>query len=572
MVDVVKTRLSDLEISKNAKLKHIGEIADEMGLIEDEVEYYGKYKAKINLSALERLKDKPNGKYIDITAITPTPLGEGKTVTTVGLGLALNRIGKKAVINLRQPSMGPTFGIKGGAAGGGFSQIVPMEEFNLHLTGDIHAVSIAHNLLAAIIDNYLQKDSNIDLDIFSISWKRVVDVSDRALRNIIVGLGGKTNGGIPRETGFDIAVASELMALLSLSLSLGDMREKLEKIIIGYTKAGDPVTVEDLKSAGAMAVLLKDAIKPNLMQSTENTPCLVHTGPFGNIATGNSSIIADYIGLKCTDYVVTESGFGADMGAEKFFNIKCRYSGLKPDAAVLVATVRALKMHSGRFKVVPGKPLDKGLTEENLKAIKLGAGNLIKQIENVKMHHVPVVVAVNRFDSDTENELNLIKEIALKNGAEDAVISEVWAKGGEGGLELAEAIVKAAEKPNQFRFLYPLDISIKEKISILASEMYGASDVVYEKKAEKDIEKIAKMGFSNLPICIAKTQFSLSHDPNLKGKPIGYKLPIKEVKIAAGAGFIYPIAGDILLMPGLPSNPAVYNIDIDEDGNIVGLF
>ena len=572
MVDVVKTRLNDLEISRNAKLKHIGEIADEMGLIEDEVEYYGKYKAKINLSVLERLKDKPNGKYIDVTAITPTPLGEGKTVTTVGLGLALKRIGKKAVINLRQPSMGPTFGIKGGAAGGGYSQIVPMEEFNLHLTGDIHAVSIAHNLLAAIIDNYLQKDSDNDLDIFSISWKRVVDVSDRALRNIIIGLGGKTNGGIPRETGFDIAVASELMTLLSLSLSLGDMREKLGKIIIGYTKAGDPVTAEDLKSAGAMAVLLKDAIKPNLMQSIENTPCLVHTGPFGNIATGNSSIIADYIGLKCADYVVTESGFGADMGAEKFFNIKCRYSGLKPDAAVLVATVRALKMHSGRFKVVPGKPLDKGLTEENLEAIKLGAGNLIKQIENVKMHHIPVVVAVNRFDSDTENELNLIKEIALKNGAEDAVISEVWAKGGEGGLELAEAIVKAAEKPNQFRFLYPLDISIKEKISILASEMYGASDVVYEKKAEKDIEKIAKLGLSNLPICIAKTQFSLSHDPNLKGKPIGYKLPIKEVKIAAGAGFIYPIAGDILLMPGLPSNPAVYNIDIDKDGNIVGLF
>ena len=572
MTEVLKTKLNNLEVSRNKKLKHIGEIAEGMGLIEDEVEFYGKYKAKISLSVLERLKNKPDGKYIDITAITPTPLGEGKTVTTIGLALALNKIGKKAIVNIRQPSMGPTFGIKGGAAGGGHSQIIPMEEFNLHLTGDIHAVSIAHNLLAAVIDNYLQKEGEIHLDPFSITWKRVVDVSDRALRNIVIGLGGKSTGGVPRETGFDISVASELMSVLSLSLNLSDMRKKLGKIIIGYTNTGDPVTAEDLKSAGAMAVLLKDAIKPNLMQTSENTPCLVHTGPFGNISTGNSSIIADYIGLKCADYVVTESGFGADMGAEKFFNIKCRYSGLKPDAMVLVATVRALKMHSGRYKVVPGKPLDKGLKEENLEAIKLGAGNLIKQIENVKMHNVPVVVAINRFDSDTENELNLIRKIALENRAEDAVISEVWAKGGEGGVVLAEAVIKATEKSNEFRFLYPLNISIKEKISILATEIYGASDVDYDKKAEKDIDKINKMGLDNLPICMAKTQLSISHDPNWKGKPIGYRFPIKEVKIAAGAGYIYPVAGDILLMPGLPSNPAVYNIDLDEEGNIVGLF
>lgn len=563
--------LTDLEIAQSAKMKHISEIAGMLGIGEDELELYGKYKAKITLDTIERLRDRPQAKYIDVTAITPTPLGEGKTVTTIGLSQALNRIGKLTTACIRQPSMGPTFGIKGGAAGGGYSQVVPMEDFNLHLTGDIHAVGVAHNLLSAFIDNHLSKGNLLDIEPTSITWNRVLDISDRSLRDIVVGLGGKSNG-VPRETGFDITVASEIMAILALCTDLKDLRSRMASIIVGETRGGKPVTAADLQCAGAMTVLMRDAIKPTLMQTLENTPVLVHAGPFANIAHGNSSIIADYIATRASEYVVTESGFGADIGAEKFFDIKCRVSGLKPDAVVLVTTVRALKMHSGKFKVVAGKLLDTGLLEENINAIAEGSGNLIKQIENIRLFGVPVVVAINRFSTDTDRELDAVRRIAVDAGARDAVVSTLWADGGVGGADLARAVVDAAESPSDFRFLYELELPIREKIRTIATKVYGASGVDFSPLATKQIERYTQLGFGNLPVCMAKTHLSLSHDPKLKGRPSGFELPIREVRLSAGAGFIYPLVGEMRTMPGLPTVPAGANIDIDAEGKVVGLF
>ena len=562
---------SDIEIAQAATMKPIQEIADAVGIEDDELELHGKWKAKISLDVRERLKDRPNGKYIDVTAITPTPLGEGKTVTTIGLSLGLNKIGKNVITCIRQPSLGPVFGIKGGAAGGGYSQVVPMEDFNLHLTGDVHAVSITNNLLSAFIDASLMHGNPLDIDPNSITWNRVVDVSDRVLRNIVVGLGGKTNG-IPREASYDIAVASEVMAILAMTTGLQDMRERLGRIIIGTNSKGEPVTAEDLQCAGSMTVLMKDAIKPTLMQTVENTPVLVHAGPFANIAQGNNSVIEDQIALKLADYVVTESGFGADCGAEKFLNIKCRYSGLRPDAIVVVATIRALKSHSGKFNIVPGKPLDPGLTTEDLDAVQKGATNLQAHVENMKKYGVPVVVAINRFTHDTDKEVELVRKLAKEAGADEVALSEVWAKGGEGGKELAEAVVRAADQPSDFKFLYKDEDSIKEKIEKIAVGMYGADGVDYSPAAEKKVEMYTKMGLSNLPICMAKTHLSLSHDPTLKGRPTGFRIPVRDIKASVGAGFLFPICGDMRTMPGLPAKPAGQNIDIDENGVVTGLF
>ncbi len=575
---------SDLEIAQAAQLKPILEIAASMGLEPDDLELYGKYKAKVRLEVLEKFKDRPQGKYIDVTAITPTPLGEGKTTTTVGLTQALGRIGKRVITCIRQPSMGPTFGIKGGAAGGGYSQIVPMEDFNLHLTGDIHAVAAAHNLLAAAIDaRILHEDENsdeelakmglkrLDIDPYTITWNRVVDVNDRALRNIIIGLGDKTDGR-PRQTGFDIAVASEVMAILALTTSLKDLRQRLGRIVIGLSKSGNPITAEDLGVAGAMTVLMKDAIKPNLMQTLEGQPAFVHAGPFANIAHGNSSILADQIALKLADYVVTESGFGADIGMEKFMNIKCRYSGLTPNCVVLVATVRALKMHGGGPRVVPGRPLDPAYTQENLELLEKGCANLVRNIEIARTFGVPVVVAINRFYHDTEAELALVKKVAEEAGAEAAAVCDHWARGGEGAIELAEAVVAACQKPSHFQFLYPLEWPIKKKIETIATRIYGADGVDYDPKAERQIAAYEKAGYGNLPICMAKTHLSLSHDPNWKGAPKGFRLPIREVRASVGAGFIYPLCGEMRTMPGLPSRPAFMAVDIDENGRVVGLF
>ena len=564
---------SDLEIAQAAKLKPIVEIAKKMGIKEDELELYGNYKAKISLSILDRLKDKTFGKYIDVTAITPTPLGEGKTVTTIGLSLGLHKLGKKVITTLRQPSMGPVFGIKGGAAGGGYSQVLPMEDINLHFTGDIHAVGAANNLLAAFIDNSIVKGNKLNINPDTIITRRVVDISDRALRQIKTGLGGEENG-IPRDTGFDITVASEVMAILALSRDLFDLRSRVGKIIAAFTYDNLPVTAEDLKCAGAMAVLLKDAIKPNLVQTTENTPCIMHAGPFANIAHGNNSILADIIALKLSDYVVTESGFGADCGAEKFMDIKCRIPGLKPpDAVVIVCTVRALKMHGGAFKAAPGKKIDEAaLKREDVEAVKKGACNLEKHIENIKLFGVPVVVAINRFLYDTDKEIAAIKEIAVNSGAEDAVLSEVWEKGGEGGAALAKAVIKMCEKKSDFKFLYPLDMPIKEKIETIAKKIYGAKDVSYAPEAEKKIASYTKLGYDKLPICMAKTHLSLSHDPELKARPRDFTLPVRDVRISAGAGFLYPLCGEMRTMPGLPSVPAGTKVDINKEGNIVGLF
>lgn len=563
---------SDLEIAQKAAMQPISKIAQELGLSdEDDIELYGKYKAKISLEVLKRLQNKPLGKYIDVTAITPTPLGEGKTVTTIGLSMALNKIGKKSIVCIRQPSLGPVFGIKGGAAGGGYSQVVPMEDFNLHLTGDTHAVAAAHNLLSAFVDNHLFHGNKLGINPFSVSWPRVVDISDRVLRKIILGLGGKENG-IPRESSFDIAVASEVMAILALTTDIFDLRKRLGRVVIGYTKDKKPVTAEDLQCAGAMTVLLKDAIKPNLLQTLENTPCFVHAGPFANIAHGNSSIIADQIALRLSEYVVTESGFGADCGMEKFMNIKCRYSGLKPSCVVLVCSIRALKMHSGKYKVVPGKPLDAEITREDIEALVKGSENLIKQIQNARLFGVPVVVAINVFTTDTEKEIETVRKIALENGAFAAAVSEVWAKGGEGGRELAEVVVQACEEPANFQFLYPLDLPIKEKIEIIATKIYGADGVVYEPAAEEKIRQFTDLGWDNLPICMAKTHLSLSHDPKLKGRPRNFKLPIRDIRPSIGAGFLSPLCGEMRTMPGLPSEPAGNGIDIDTQGNVVGLF
>ncbi len=566
---------TDLEIAQAAELRPIQEIADLMGLTPDDLDLYGRHIAKIRLEVLDKLKNRPMGKYILVTAITPTPLGEGKTTTTVGLGQAFKHLGKQAIIAIRQPSMGPTFGIKGGAAGGGYSQVVPMEQFNLHLTGDIHAVAAANNLLAAMIDNHLHHGNALNIDPFSITWRRVVDISDRALRNIVIGLGGKSDG-VPRETGFDIAVASEVMAILALTTGLKDLRERLGRIVWGYTRGKKnerrPLTAEDIKAAGAMTVLMMEAIKPNLLQTLENTPALVHAGPFANIAHGNSSILADLIGIRCGDYLITEAGFGADIGAEKFFNIKCRYSGLRPDAAVMVVTVRALKAHTGKYKIVPGKPLPPELLEPNVEDVEIGAANLIKQIENVRKHGVPVVVAINAFPTDSEEEHQAIKRISEEAGAHGAAVATHWAEGGKGAVALAELVADAANQPNEFRFLYPLDWPIKQKIETIAKEIYGAAEVEFDPKAERKIKQYEASGFGNLPICIAKTHLSLSHDPKLKGAPTGFTFPVVDVRAAVGAGFIYPLAGDIRTMPGLPTHPAAENVDIDEDGRIVGLF
>ncbi|MCL6451214.1 MAG: formate--tetrahydrofolate ligase [Acetobacteraceae bacterium] len=564
---------SDLEIAQEARMKPIVEIARGMGLTEDEIELYGKFKCKVSLDVLKRLKDRPDGRYIDVTAITPTPLGEGKTVTTIGLGQALNRIGKKTINCIRQPSLGPVFGIKGGAAGGGYSQCVPMEDFNLHFTGDTHAVALSHNLLAAFLDAHIMHGNRLGIDPYSITWPRVVDVSDRALRNIIIGLGTKEDG-VPRQTGFDIAVASEVMAILALTTGLFDLRERLGRIVVGYTEDGKPVTAEDLKCAGSMTVLLKDAIKPNLIQTLENTPVFVHAGPFANIAHGNNSILADQIALKLADYVVTESGFGADCGAEKMINIKCRYSGLRLDCAVVVATIRALKMHGGAFRAIPGKPLDPKVVEaRNMAALEKGCENLAKHIENMLLHGVPVVVAINRFTTDHDDEIELVRRKALEAGASDAVLSEVWEKGGAGGEALARAVVKVCERPNpNFRFLYPLDMPIKEKIHTIATKVYGADGVDFDPLAEKQIKLYTSLGFDKLPICMAKTHLSLSHDPNLKGRPRNFRVPVREVRASVGAGFLYPLLGKMRTMPGLPSVPAGVYIDIDKDGKTVGLF
>jgi len=563
---------SDIEIAQSAEMNHIREIAESVGLDEKYLELYGDYKAKVKLEVLENFKDRPNGKYIDVTAITPTPLGEGKTVTTIGLSMALNKIGKKTITCIRQPSLGPVFGIKGGAAGGGYSQVLPMEDFNLHLTGDTHAVGIANNLLAAFLDTHIMKGNELNVDPFSITLNRVVDVSDRALRNIVIGLGGPLNG-VPRETGYDITVASEVMAILALTTSLRNLRERLARMVVGSTYDGKPVTAEDLKCAGAMTVLLKDAIKPNLLQTIEHTPCFVHAGPFANIAHGNSSVLADQIAIKLGDYVVTESGFGADCGAEKFMDIKCRYSGLKPDAVVIVATVRALKMHGGVFEFIPGKGVDEELMNKpNVEGVKKGCENLEKMIENMKLFGTPVVVAINHFETDTQEEIDAIRGKSIAAGAEDAVVSKFWLKGGEGGIELAEAVAKAADKPSDFKFLYPLDWTIKKKIETIATKIYGADGVNYLPEAEKKIDLYTKQGFDKLPICMAKTHLSLSHDPNIKGRPRGYRIPVRDVRASVGAGFLYPLLGQMRTMPGLPKVPAGTNVDIGDEGNIVGLF
>lgn len=575
---------SDLEIAQEAKLKPILEIANDLKLTEDDIELYGHYKCKVHLDVREKFSHMPDGKYIDVTAITPTPLGEGKTTITIGLTQALGKLKKKAVCCIRQPSMGPTFGIKGGAAGGGYSQVVPMEDFNLHLTGDIHAVGVAHNLLAAAIDARIMHEDRLsdeelkeiglrrlNIDPYSILWNRVVDVNDRALRNIIIGLGTEQDGR-PRQTGFDITVASEVMAILALATSLKDLRERIGRIVWGMDKSGNPLTAEDLGVAGAMTVLLKDALMPNLMQTLEGQPAFVHTGPFANIAHGNSSIVADQMAIKLADYVVTESGFGADIGMEKFMNIKCRYSGLKPDCVVIVATIRALKMHGGGPRVVPGKPLDPAYTTENLELLKKGIENLKAHINIAKKFGVHVIVAINKFPTDTEKEIEFVKEAALEAGADGAYPCEHWARGGEGALKLAEGVIKACEKPSEFKFLYPLEWPLKKKIETIATEIYGADGVDYTPQAERQLEKYEEWGYSNLPINMAKTHLSLSHDPSWKGVPKNYRLPIREVRASVGAGFIYPLCGEMRTMPGLPRKPAFMNIDIDENGKIKGLF
>ena len=562
--------LSDLDIAQAARLRPIHAVAADLGLTDDDIELYGRNIAKIDLAVLHRLTDQPRGRYIVVTAMTPTPPGEGKTTTTIGLGQALARLGKRSVVTIRQPSMGPTFGIKGGAAGGGYSQVVPMEPFNLHLTGDIHAVGAAHNLLAAMIDNHLHHGNHLDIDPYTVSWTRVVDISDRALRQVIVGLGGKENGPV-RQAQFDITVASEVMAILALTTGLHDLRQRLGRIVVAHTRSGAPVTADDLKAAGAMTVLLKEAIKPNLLQTLEGSPALVHCGPFANIAHGASSVLADLIGLHCADYVVTESGFGADIGFEKFCNIKCRASGLAPDAVVLVATVRALKAHSGRYAVTAGKPLDPRLAEEHPEDVAAGAANLTAQVRIAKLFGRPVVVAINRFPDDFPSEIEVVRQVARDAGAFEVVESVVFAEGGAGGYDLAQAVMAACEMPGKFTPLYPLDISLRDKIETLATKVYGAAHVEYTPEASRQLTRFEQQGYGHLPVCMAKTHLSISHDPRLRGAPSGYVFAIREVRLAAGAGFIYPLAGDIRTMPGLPAHPAAERIDIDADGRTVGL-
>jgi formate--tetrahydrofolate ligase len=564
---------SDLEIARSVTPRPIADVARDLGLADDEIEPYGRTKAKVTLGAIRRLEaERPRGKYVVVTAITPTPLGEGKSTTTVGLAQGLNHIGHKAAVCIRQPSLGPVFGIKGGAAGGGYSQVIPMEDFNLHLTGDVHAIGAAHNLAAAFLDNSLHHKNPLGIDPFSILWPRVVDISDRAVRRAVIGLGGKENG-VPRETEWIITVGSEVMAVLALATDLHDLRSRLGRIVLAQTADGTPVTTEDLGVAGSMTVLLTDAIKPNLLQTLEGGPAFVHCGPFANIAHGNNSIIADRLALATNDIVCTEAGFGADMGAEKFFDIKCRASGLRPDAAVVVATVRALKMHGGVGKIVAGKALDPALTEENVVAVRTGASNLAKQIENVRLFGVPVVVAINAFPTDTPAEVQAIREVSFEAGAHAAVVATHFVDGGAGAADLAKAVWDAAEEgaPN-FRLLYPDDAPLGEKIQIIATQVYGAAGIDVAPLAAKAIKRYEAMGFGNLPVCMAKTQYSLSHDPNLKGRPSGFTVPIRDVRLSAGAGFITPLVGEMRTMPGLPSRPGGEKIDIDADGNIVGLF
>jgi methylenetetrahydrofolate dehydrogenase (NADP+)/methenyltetrahydrofolate cyclohydrolase/formyltetrahydrofolate synthetase/formate--tetrahydrofolate ligase len=581
---------SDIDIARAATIEPIMDLTARVGLLPEDVIPYGHTKAKVHLDVLKRIGSNPRGRYIDVTAITPTPLGEGKTTTTVGLAQGLGKIGKNAIAAIRQPSMGPTFGIKGGAAGGGYSQVVPMDEFNLHLTGDIHAITAAHNLVAAAIDARWYHESRLSdaelsdlglkrlgIDTFRLQWNRVVDINDRTLRNVIVGLGGRPDGR-PRETGFDITVASELMAILALvdgedyASALRNLRERVGRVVFGSSKDAKPLTLEDLGVAGAVTVLMKDTLHPTIMQTLEGQAAMVHAGPFANIAHGNSSILADRIALHLADYVVTESGFGADMGMEKFMDIKCRASGLTPDCVVLVATVRALKTHGGGPKVVAGRPLDKVYTEENLALLSAGMVNLEAHIKNTKRFGVPVVVAINAFPTDSWSEINLIKESSMKAGASDAVLAEHFLKGGEGAADLAEAVVKACGEPNEFAYLYPLNMSITDKIEIICKDIYGAGDVEYSPNAKRQIEEFEAAGFGYLPICMAKTHLSISHDPNLKGAPTGYTVPVREVRASVGAGFIYPLLGEMRTMPGLGATPAYMNVDINEDGDVVGLF
>ncbi|MFZ9818107.1 MAG: formate--tetrahydrofolate ligase [Ilumatobacteraceae bacterium] len=560
---------SDLEIARAGKPKPLKEIAAMMGIGEEFLEPYGTQLAKISLDAIDSLKGRPKAKYVVVTAITPTPLGEGKTTTTVGLGQAMKHIGKNAVISLRQPSMGPTFGIKGGAAGGGYSQVIPMELLNLHLTGDFHAVTAAHNLLSAMVDNHLHQGNELDLDLDNITWRRVLDVNDRSLRNIIVGLGTKEDG-VVRQTGFDITAASEVMAILALSTSMADMRKRFARIVVGYNTKGEPVTAEQLSAAGSMAVIMKDAIKPNLLQTLENTPVIVHAGPFGNIAHGNSSIIGDLVGIHGGDYLITEAGFGADMGAERFFNIKCRASGLVPDAAVLVTTVRALKAHSGKYKIVAGKALPPELLADNPADVEAGGENLRQQIENVKAHGVTPVVAINGFPTDHKSEHDAIRKIAEAAGARVAVCTH-FADGGKGAVELARAVEEACNEKNNFHFLYKSEASLKEKIETVATTIYGAAKVEYSATANKQLKNYTDNGFADLPVCIAKTHLSISGDASLKGAPKGHTLTVREVRASVGAGFVYPICGEMRTLPGLGTKPAAAIIDFDENGEIVGL-
>ena len=553
---------SDVEIAQAAKMKPIEEIASKIGLAPDDLELYGKYKAKVTLDAWQRVKDRPDGKLILCTAINPTPAGEGKTTTSVGLADALSRRGRKAAAALREPSMGPCFGMKGGAAGGGYAQVVPMEDINLHFTGDFHAITTAHNLLAAIIDNHIQQGNALDLDVRRITWKRVLDLNDRALRHVVIGMGGKAHG-VPRETGFDITVASEMMAILCLSRDLMDMKERLGRIVIGYTRSGRAVRADELGATGALTLLFKDAIKPNLVQTLEGTPVFIHGGPFANIAHGCNSIMATKFALKFADVVVTEAGFGADLGAEKFLDIKCRFAGISPDAVVIVATVRALKMHGGLSK--------KELEQVDMTALKKGMANLAKHIENVQKFGLPAVVAVNAFPTDTSEELDFVRRECEALGAEVA-LSEVWAKGGEGGEALAEKVEAALQKKADFRYIYDEKETIPEKIGKIAREIYGAAGVDFTKEAQRELEELEALGFDKMPVCMAKTQYSLSDDAALLGRPEGFRITVRELRLAAGAGFVVALTGSILTMPGLPKHPAAMDMDITEDGRITGLF
>ncbi len=562
---------SDLEISLGVTPKPITEIAEQMGLESGEFDPYGSTRGKIKLAALERLRSRPKGKYICITGMTPTPLGEGKTVQTIGSSLGLHRLGHRVVTCIRVPAMGPIFGVKGGAAGGGHSQVIPMEDFNLGNAADLHSVAAAHNLIAAFTDNSIVKGNPLRIDPQRVSWRRSVDLNDRMLRNIIVGL-GKRMDGIPRETGFDNTAASEIMAILGLSTGYADMRKRLGRIVVGVTYDNRPVTAEDVRAAGAASVILRDALMPNLMQTIEHTPCIAHTGPFANIAHGNSSIIADEIALRCADFVVTEAGFGADMGLEKFFNIKCRASGLKPDAVGMVVTLRALKMHGDNVIIKSGAEVPSSLVEPNQEALERGLSNISKHIENVKSFGVPLVVIVNRFPADNDSELEFVAKAARDLGADEAAISEAHGRGAEGAVPVAEALVRACEKGSSFDFLYPSDASITEKIETIATKIYGADGVDYLPGVKPKIRRFTERGYDKLPICMAKTQYSLSADPKAKGRPTGFRVPIRDIRAAVGAGFLYPLAGEIQTMPGLPTHPAGENMDIDADGGVHGLF